>query len=339
MNVRTPATRRGLKDRHPGTRRRRLGATCAAVALLAALAALTACPAGAAPRYPRSFTRNDDVTRGAETPGKDALHRLQIVANLRAEKPQQPVVLLIGGSSARESTVGDDSWAAQVYEYGGPRVAAYNLGCRHDTFTEDLEIVKLLPEGTPGVVYIGVNLGRFANREKPTTVTLPEAEDPPPEYFPHIYSVHKKVQPWATKAYYVRYWLKVRAPQFEARFGYNLDVLEQIVATCLDRGLHPVLLDLPRDLPVIGHAFDGQVAQVKAACSMLAAAYGIPWSTPVRSCRLQDGDFFDLWHLVEPGRVKYQARLSTKTVSLLHKYGMDRVPEPIPQPTAAPAPD
>jgi hypothetical protein len=339
MNVRTPAKRRGLKGRHRGTRRRRLCAACGVVALLAALAALTAGPAGAATRYPRSFARSDDAARGAETPGRDALHRVQIVANLRAEKPQKPVVLLIGGSAARESTVGDDSWAAQIYEYGGPDVAAYNLGCRHDTFTEDLEIVNLLPEDTPGIVYIGVNLGRFANPEKPATVTLPEAEDPPPQYYPHIYSVDKKVQSWATKAYYVRYWLKVRDPQFQARFGYNLDVLEEVVTACLDRGLHPALLDLPRDLPVIGHAFDGQVAQVKAACSMLAAAYGIPWSTPVRMCRLKDGDFFDLWHLVEPGRVKYQAELSAKTVSLLHKYGMDRVPKPTPQPTATPAAD
>jgi hypothetical protein len=132
-----------------------------------------------------------------------------------------------------------------------------------------------------------------------------------------------KIQSRETKAYYVRYWLRVRAPQFRARFGYNLDVLEKVIATCVERGLHPVLLDLPRDLPVIGHSLDAQVAQVKAACSMLAKAYVIPWATPVLSSKLKDGDFFDLWHLVEPGRVKYQARLSTKTVSLLHKYGLD----------------
>jgi hypothetical protein len=81
-------------------------------------------------------------------------------------------------------------------------------------------------------------------------------------------------------------------------------------------------VDLPRDLEVIGRAFDGQVGRVKAGCSMIAETHGIPWLTPVRAAGLEDADFFDLWHLVEPGRVKYQARISLRIASLLHEYGM-----------------
>jgi hypothetical protein len=99
---------------------------------------------------------------------------------------------------------------------------------------------------------------------------------------------------------------------------------------CLERGLHPVLLDLPRDLEVIGHALDGQVARVKAGCSMIADAYGIPWVTPVKAARMVDADYFDLWHLVEPGRVKYQERLAAKTATLLRSYGLDQPAEPEP---------
>ena len=41
-----------------------------------------------------------------------------------------------------------------------------------------------------------------------------------------------------------------------------------------------------------------------------------------------DADFFDLWHLVEPGRVKYQDRVAAKTASLLQRYGLDQPAEP-----------
>jgi hypothetical protein len=338
MTVQTPARRRGLA--HP------VAAGAFKPVIIAVLVAAALAGAGVTPRaadaskYPSTFARSDDVARRGEAPGKDALHRLQIVANLRDQRPQTPLVVLLGGSSARESTVDDESWAAQIEQSGGPPTTVYNLGCRHDTFAQDLEIARLLPADAPTMVYIGVNLGRFANAPASPEITLPEPVIPPPHYFPHIYSVSKYVQPWSTKAYYVSYWMKLRWPQFEERYGYNLDTLEELVEACLRRGLHPVLLDLPRDLAVIGHTLDGPVAEVKAGCAMLAQAYGVPWVTPVKACGLVDGDFFDLWHLVEPGRAKYQARLSLKTVSLLHRYGMDEpsTPAPTPTATATPAP-
>jgi hypothetical protein len=35
------------------------------------------------------------------------------------------------------------------------------------------------------------------------------------------------------------------------------------------------------------------------------------------------GDFYDLVHLVEPGRVKYQRRLCGQSADLLRQYGME----------------
>lgn len=325
MTTQTPARRGGREHRSAGV----VGILALTAAILAVAGALAgSAPADAAQTPPAARSAaaaSEDGARRGEVPGRDAVHRLQIVANLRAEPPKSPVVLLLGGSSARESTVDDASWAADIVRLGGPPVTVYNLGCRHDTFAEDLEIVKLLPKDAPMLVLIGVNLGRFANPQRPAPpVTLPESMDPPPAYSQHIYSVTKRVQPRETKASAVLYWLKVRDSQFVDRFGYNLGVLDRVVEACRQRGLRPVLLDLPRDLEVIGRAFDGQVGRVKAGCSVIAETHGIPWLTPVRASGLEDADFFDLWHLVEPGRVKYQARVSFKLVSLLHQYGMDQ---------------
>jgi hypothetical protein len=41
----------------------------------------------------------------------------------------------------------------------------------------------------------------------------------------------------------------------------------------------------------------------------------------VAAADLRDGDFYDLWHLVEPGRAKWQALLSARTATLLLRYG------------------
>ena len=90
------------------------------------------------------------------------------------------MVLLIGGSSAREATVDDTSWAADIVRLGGPPATVYNLGCRHDTFAEDLEFAKLLPENAPMIVFIGVNLGRFANPKKTALPGHPARAHGPP---------------------------------------------------------------------------------------------------------------------------------------------------------------
>lgn len=318
---------------------RRAGLLAAAALAVLAVPVVAGVPrsSAAGTGYPRSFAATDDIGRRAETPGKDATHRLQIVANLRTELPGKPVVILLGGSSARESTVDDRDWTAQVERYGGTPVATYNLGCRHDTYALDREVVELLPKDMPAIVYIGVNLGRFSSPPSSPTITLPDPALPPPTYFQHVYSVEKKVQTPATKRFYVDYWLERRWPEFKARYAYNLGSLESVIQACVARGLHPVLVDLPRDLAIIGHAFDEPVATYKVGCVRLSRKYGIPWLTFVRTADLKDSDFFDLFHLVEPGRVKYQRVLSQKTARLLDKYGLDQ-PQPTPSPTPSPTP-
>ena len=292
--------------------------------------------AGAA--YPKAFSASDDAAAAhAGDLSVDRIHALQIVANLRAETPAQPVVILLGGSSAREATIDDQSWAAQILGLGGPHVLTYNLGAKHDTYALDGEVAEVLPQGMPAIVYIGINLGRFCNAPSSPSLELPDPVIPPEIYDQHVYSVDRRIQSASLKRYYVRYWLSKRRPEFDAHYSNNIAALDSVVQTCQDRGLYPVLVDLPRDLPIIGHAFDAQVAKYRAGCKRVAARYQVPWLTFVAAARFVDRDFFDIFHLVEPGRIKYQYLLSEKTVALLDKYGLED-PEPAPTPTPTPSP-
>jgi hypothetical protein len=290
-------------------------------------------------RYPRAFAATDDaaVQPGGKGANEDRDHRLQIVANLRARPPVTPTVLLLGGSSARESTIDDANWAAQIKQFGGPTMTTYNLGCKHDTYELDRKVIELLPQDMPAIVYIGINLGRFCNPPTDPTLTLPDPDFPPTYYHQHVYSIHKYVQSASLKRYYVHYWTTLRWPEFRAHYRYDIGVVDSLVRICKERGLHPVLLDLPRDLPIIGHAFDSPVATYKAGCRTVAAKYDVPFVAFVSAAHFVDGDFFDIFHLVEPGRVKYQKLLSEKTVALAAKYDLHD-PEPTPTPTPSPSP-
>jgi hypothetical protein len=320
--------------------------------LIAAFAALACLAAAGAPiltgqaragaAYPRTFATTDDAAAARTFElSMDRVHGLQIVANLRAEPPEKPVVILLGGSSARESTIDDASWAQQVLDHLGPHVLAYNLGAKHDTFELDREVAKRLPNNMPAIVYIGINIGRFCNAPSAPSIKLPDPQIPAPVYYQHIYSIDKYVQSASLKRFYVQYWRTARWPKFSAHYSYNIRVLGSVVRICKNRGLHPVLVDLPRDLPVIGHSFDSPVFTYKAGCKRVAAKYHIPWLTFVAAARFVDRDFFDIFHLVEPGRAKYQDLLSQKTVTLLDKYGLEDptpTPTPSPSPTETPAP-
>ncbi len=251
--------------------------------------------------------------------GKDWEHCVQIVANLRAEQPDVPCVVLLGGSSARECTVDDESWASQVERRSGYDVLTYNLGSKHRTYAQDLELVKRLPAGQT-LVYIGVNLGRFCLAPTSATIRLPSSRSVS-RYFQHRYSCDR-IQTLATKRSYVAYWMDQRWPNFQSHYDGELAVLQEIIRVCRRRRLRVALLDLPRDLPAIGSALDEPVSTYHDGCSRLARRWNVPWLHFVGSCDLADSDFFDIFHLVEPGRVKFQSALSDATIRLLTKYRM-----------------
>ncbi|HSL95614.1 MAG TPA: hypothetical protein VLA35_06825 [Thermoleophilia bacterium] len=250
------------------------------------------------------------------SPRADWYHVLAVLEELREEPPSLPLVVLLGGSCGRECTVSDEGWSAEVVAAGGPAVVARNLSSRNKTFRHDLDLVRLLPS-TRVVVLIGVNLGRFTGWPTPGgrgPASLPEDLE-----FRHDQHHYSLLRTWSAerRECAVRQWLRDRLHVFEARCGANLAMLERVVLACRDRGFEPALVELPRDEEAIGGRFDVAVARYQAGCRALAAASGVPFIDFVDEVGLVSADFYDLMHLVEPGRVKWQRRLASATAELL----------------------
>ena len=318
MKAHTHIARRG----RPGARRPRVAAALAATAgSVLLLFALPACAAQTGSAAASGGTSADAKTAPRGAAGDDWKHVLQVVANLRADPPSRPLVLLLGGSAARESTVDDASWTAQVAAGGGPAVAAYNLGSRNRTLAQDLALVKELPAGS-GIVYIGINVGRFTSPPSSPKLDFPEPVATLPAYAQHQYT-QSAIKSAAKKKVLVREWMDERYPAFKANYSSSLKTLGALVRACKSKGYTPVLLELPRDTEVIGTALDVPVKRFTVSCKALAQQEGVPWVSFVAQARLRDGDFYDLWHLVEPGREVWQGLLSKETARLLSQDGTE----------------
>ena len=119
------------------------------------------------------------ASNAGATTTPDYRRALQIVADLRAYPPTDPLICMLGGSSARSSTVSDASWSAQVRRNVGYRVVAVNLGSKERLLTQDRRLVRLLPDVHP-IVYIGVNMGRFCRGHADPAIVLPKPSGEPP---------------------------------------------------------------------------------------------------------------------------------------------------------------
>ncbi len=75
--------------------------------------------------------------------------------------PKVPAIYITGGSAAREAIVSGPSLAAQVRRFGGPRAAAWDLGCINQNFGETMAVADNVPTAKPAWVLVGINPGRF----------------------------------------------------------------------------------------------------------------------------------------------------------------------------------
>jgi hypothetical protein len=294
-----------------------------AMGLLCAAALLSVCPAQATAFNPA----NPDIRPGLAVSGASAVqdpwtHDRQVIANLVASPPAEPVVCILGGSAVRECTVSEAEWAAQVQRLGTTALT-YNLGSSMRTLAESVALMEALPAGKLNmIVIVGVNLGCFESAETSATVTLPAAVFPLPAWTEHLRS-QDKIWSVAAKRSSVTWWKKQKYPVFKADYSTAKTMLEKLITVCQERGLHPVLIDLPRNMAIIGHALDTPVNRFRRTCFSLSEKYSIPFVSGFnRVTKLVNRDFFDNWHLVEPGRVKWQKRLSQKTADLLQLYGL-----------------
>ncbi len=259
----------------------------------------------------------------------DWQHTVQVIANLRAAPPGRPVVYLLGGSVARECTISEASWAAAVRNAGGPAALTFDLASSNRTTAQDVQLVAKMPAGVPTIVLIGMNVGRFTPAPSTPSFRLPAPVDPLPAWQQHKYST---LLPRATKRALVTKWMQRRYPLFKQHYTYNLGQLEKLIKACKAKGFHPVLFDLPRDLPVIGTKMDAPVNRYHRSCAALATKYRIPFVDFEKRAGLINGDFYDLWHLIKPGRAKWQPLLAKRTAALLLKYGMGATSSTSPSP-------
>jgi hypothetical protein len=143
---------------------------------------------------------------------------------------------------------------------------------------------------------------------------------PTREYGQHRYNL-KHIHTVAQKERMVAIWNKRRYAVFKRNLAFNLAMLEQLLIRCQERGLHPVLVELPNNRDLIGERLDYAAAQYQKPAHALAAKYDVPYVDFNRELAIPNADFHDLSHLVEPGRVIWQDRLAEELVRLMGADG------------------
>jgi len=298
---------------------RRLAAVLAGVTVLAAVVATL----GGATR-----------ARAEATP--DYRHALQVVADLQQYPPDVPLVVLLGGSSQRSSTVSDLSLTRQIRARTGYRMVAFNLGSKERLLTTDRRLVGLLPDVHP-LVYIGVNMGRFCQGLGDPAVRLPDPSSQAPA--PGQRSP-QAIDPLgdSRKCQMVAEWMQERWPAFRKNYRHELGVLESAVKFSQAQGQHPVIIDLPRNMTIMGHQLDRPLDLYHAGCRAIARRNHIPYIQFQGKVGLGNKDFRDLWHLLPQSRIRWQTQLAATTAVLMKRYGMRPTPSPSPSPSESASP-
>ena len=253
-------------------------------------------------------------------PGDDWRHIESTLAALNRRPPSSPVVYLLGGSAARECITSELDWSGQIAALGGGRVRAVDFGSSSQAFKHDLTIVRAAP-AVPSIVLIGLNVGRYTSIPPKDVVRSAAPLARGSVYDPHRFHTGDQLSDAAKRAI-VSQWMVVKYPRFRDRYAGNSAVLRELIALCQERGFSPMLVELPLNLRIVGHAWDAPRGRYRRGARAAAAAYGIPYEDLVAGIGLVSSDFVDVSHLVEPGRVKYQRRLSRLVVAKLKQYGL-----------------
>jgi hypothetical protein len=227
------------------------------------------------------------------------------------------LILILGNSTAREATISDASLRAAIGRRSGRKVVVRNISSSNQAFARDLALVRFMPAGHT-IVFIGVDLVRFSHYSATVTVKLPRPA-PLRAYEQHKYSASAELG-LSEKQALVAAWVKSSQPSFDTYNQGNLAELRRVIAACKTRGLRPVLFNTPRNTAVIGDAWDAPVDTYVSACFALAAENDIPFVNVVGRAHFKAGDFYDLFHAVEPGRARFQPLLAAWAARLLARY-------------------
>jgi hypothetical protein len=239
------------------------------------------------------------------------------------------MIYFLGDSIARESTVSDADWSAQLARRaaraGKATAFGFTLAGHNQTFGMDERIVEGLPM-TPdrqprGVVLIGVGISRFIG--PPTPLDPPGLDPVPPDGEPplsawaqHRYVGRAPLSP-AHKRELAARWMERRWDGFQANRRDNFAAISRLIAACKAKRLRPVLVDLPLNLAAVGRRLDRPLAVIHGRCADIARRNGVRYLHFNRSLGLRSVAFWDLHHLLTPGTARWQSRLSDELIKLL----------------------
>jgi DNA-binding transcriptional MerR regulator len=99
--------------------------------------------------------------------------------------------------------------------------------------------------------------------------------------------------------------------------AYNLAMVEEILKLARERGFSVALYDQPLNASAAGPDWAGVVPAYRAACRRLAREYGVAYLHIERAVDLKDDDFADLFHLLAPGRAKWQPEMARQLAAAL----------------------
>ena len=111
-------------------------------------------------------------------------------------------------------------------------------------------------------------------------------------------------------------WWRVRHPQFVANYKFNLAMLDELVKRSRERGFSVVLVELPRNVSLIGSMWNGVDRMYRPPTRAIAAKYGVPYVDVNREVRIPTADFSDYAHMLPAGRVIWENALARRLAAL-----------------------
>jgi hypothetical protein len=137
------------------------------------------------------------------------------------------------------------------------------------------------------------------------------------EYATHYYPWGAKGHTQFGKRHNVLYVLEKDVRLYRRYADYNFAMLEEILKLADERGFDVVLYDQPLNAFAAGADWSGVVPAYRKRARELAEKYGVPYVRIRPEDALTDWDFADLFHLLAPGRLKWQPAMAQQLASVL----------------------
>ena len=211
-------------------------------------------------------------------------------------------------------------------ELGAGAVEAMDLAATNRSYSQDIRYVRHMDRSRPTVVLIGINLGRYTFAPSPKQKDKPITADEGAGLagtidLKHRYTVDMVLSD-GEKRDMLDQWLAERYELFRRYYDGNQALLAELIDACRERGFHAALVDLPMNEAIVGDRLDSPRGTFLEDCRRLAARKQIPFLSFADDIGLVNRDFYDLVHLVGPGREKWQTRLSREVVKLMRAEGL-----------------